>query len=110
MSPIDDYIAKMPRTAQRQLRTIRDTVRAEAPDATETIAYGMPAFKHHGVTLAAFGAFKAHVGFYPGASAIQAFASELHGYETAKGSIRFPLDHPMPVDLIRRIVQYKLEE
>jgi uncharacterized protein YdhG (YjbR/CyaY superfamily) len=70
----------------------------------------MPAFEHHEVTLVSFGAFKAHVGFYPGAAAIRTFAPDLQGYETAKGSIRFPLARPMPVDLIRRIVRYKLEE
>jgi uncharacterized protein YdhG (YjbR/CyaY superfamily) len=110
MGPIDSYIAQMPDLAQRALRKVRDAVRKAAPDATEAIAYGMPSFKHNGVTLASFGAFKSHIGFYPGAAAIRTFANELRGYETAKGSIRFPLDRPMPVDLIRSIVEFKLEE
>jgi uncharacterized protein YdhG (YjbR/CyaY superfamily) len=69
----------------------------------------MPSFEENGVTLVSFGAFKAHIGFYAGAAAIRTFAAELRDYTTAKGSVRFPLDQPMPTDLIQRIVRFKLD-
>jgi uncharacterized protein YdhG (YjbR/CyaY superfamily) len=108
MTSIDEYIAQMPQAARSPLRSVREAVSTAAPDARETISYGMPSFEQNGVTLVSFGAFKAHIGFYPGAAAIRTFAAELRDYGTAKGSVRFPLDQPMPIDIIRRIVRYKL--
>ena len=108
MRSIDEYIAHMPEAVQRPLRSIREAVRAEAPNSRETISYGMPSFEQNGIVLVSFGAFKAHVGFYPGAVAIRTFAAELGDYTTAKGSVRFPLNRPMPIDVIQRIVRYKL--
>jgi uncharacterized protein YdhG (YjbR/CyaY superfamily) len=108
MTSIDEYIAQMPEAVQRHLRSVREAVGTAAPGARETISYGMPSFEQNGVTLISFGAFKGHIGFYPGAAAIRTFAAELRDYTTAKGSVQFPLDQPMPTDLIQRIVRFKL--
>jgi uncharacterized protein YdhG (YjbR/CyaY superfamily) len=108
MTSIDEYIAQMPAAVRRPLQSVRDAVRTVVPDAQEALSYGMPSFEQNGVTLVSFGAFKAHIGFYPGAAAIRTFAADLRDYTTAKGSVRFPLDQPMPVDVIQRIVRYKL--
>jgi uncharacterized protein YdhG (YjbR/CyaY superfamily) len=108
MTSIDEYIGQMPEAVRRPLRSVREAIHTAAPDARETIAYGMPSFEQKGVTLVSFGGFKSHIGFYPGAAAIGTFAAELRDYATAKGSVRFPLDQPMPIDVIQRIVRFKL--
>lgn len=110
MNQIESYIAGTPSIAQRCLRSVYDAVREAAPDADEVIAYGMPTIKQNGLALVSFAAFKAHIGFYPGAAAIKKFAVDLRPYETAKGSVRFPLDKPMPIGLIQRIVHFKVAE
>jgi uncharacterized protein YdhG (YjbR/CyaY superfamily) len=106
---IDEYIAAFPDDVQQILQQIRQTIRAAAPDAQETISYQMPTFKLHG-NLVHFAAFKKHIGFYPDPSGIVAFKDELAPYASSKGAVQFPLDRPMPYDLIRRIVTFRVAE
>ncbi len=106
---IDDYIAAFPPEVQAILQQIRQTIREEAPDAAEAISYQMPTFKLDG-NLVHFGAFKNHIGFYPTPSGTAQFQQELAPYQHAKGSIRFPLDEPIPYALIRAIVRFRVEE
>lgn len=105
---IDEYIAQYPEDIQAILKEIRKVIRAAAPDATEKISYQMPAFDQHGI-LVYFAAFKKHIGFFPTAEGIAAFEHELSGYKWSKGTIQFPLDKPMPCDLITRIVKHRVE-
>jgi uncharacterized protein YdhG (YjbR/CyaY superfamily) len=106
---IDDYIAGYPADVQAILQQIRQTIHETAPEATEAISYGMPTFKLNG-NLVHFGAFKNHIGFYPVPSGMAAFKDELAAYKQGKGSVQFPLNQPMPLDLIRRIVEFRVEE
>ena len=106
---IDAYIAGFPPEIQEILQQIRAIVREEAPGARETISYQMPTFVLR-KTLVHFAAFKSHIGFYPTPSATGAFQEELAPYQGGKGSIRFPLDRPIPYDLIRRIVRFRVAE
>lgn len=106
---IDEYIAGFPSEVQKILEKVRATVRKAAPGAEETIKYRMPTFTLNG-NLVHFAAFKKHVGFYPTPSAIEEFKADLASYKSAKGSVQFPLDRPIPFDLIRRIVEFKVKE
>jgi uncharacterized protein YdhG (YjbR/CyaY superfamily) len=106
---IDDYIAGYPADVQAILQQIRQTIHETAPEATEAISYGMPTFKLNG-NLVHFGAFKNHIGFYPVPSGMEAFKDELAAYKQGKGSVQLPLDKPMPLDLIRRIVEFRVQE
>lgn len=106
---VDEYIASYPKDVQAILERIRGIVRKAAPVAEERIAYGMPTYKMRR-NLVHFAAFKGHIGLYPTPSATGAFAVELEHYESGKGSIRFPLDKPIPYDLIRRIVEFRVSE
>ena len=106
---IDAYIAAFPEDVQAVLQQIRWTIHETVPEATEAISYQMPTFKLHG-NLVHFGAFKSHIGFYPVPSGIEAFQEELAAYKQGRGSVQFPLDRPMPYDLIRRIVEYRVQE
>jgi uncharacterized protein YdhG (YjbR/CyaY superfamily) len=106
---IDEYIAAFPEEIQAILQEIRETIKAAAPDAEEKISYQMPAFALKG-NLVYFGAFKDHIGFYPTPSGTEAFKEEIARYQGGKGSIRFPLDEPMPLDLISRIVKMRVAE
>jgi uncharacterized protein YdhG (YjbR/CyaY superfamily) len=106
---IDEYIAGFPPEVQEVLEQVRTTIKKAAPDAEEAIRYRLPTFRLNG-NLVHFGAFKSHVGFYPTPSGIEAFKDELSAYETAKGSVQFPLDEPMPYELIRRIVEFRVNE
>ena len=92
------------------LEELRVIIRETAPAATEKISYQMPTFVLNGRQLVYFAAYEHHIGFYPGARVIQAFARELRNYKTAKGTIQFPIDQPIPQDLIKKIVQFKVEE
>ena len=108
---VDDYIAGFPDDVQRILRKIRDTVRAAAPDADESVTYKIPTFKLNGRPLFYFAAFKAHIGLYPMTAPVKAkFRKELSEYEQSKGTVRLPLDGPIPYGLIGRIVKFKVEE
>ena len=105
---VDEYIASFPKNVQMVLEEMRQTIKNAAPQAEETISYKMPAFKQNGV-LVWFAAFKNHIGFFPTALGVEAFKTELTEYETSKGTIRFPLDKPIPCDLVKRIVQYRVK-
>jgi uncharacterized protein YdhG (YjbR/CyaY superfamily) len=106
---IDEYIAGFPDDVQEILEKIRMTIRTAAPDAEETIKYQMPTFTLQG-NLVYFAAFKKHIGFYPVPTGIEQFKQELSVYERGKGSIRFPLDKPIPYDLISKIVKFRVKE
>ena len=106
---IDEYIATFPQEIQKMLEELRATIKAAAPKAQEKISYQMPAFALKG-NLVYFGAYKNHIGFYPTSSGIQAFKKELSIYEGAKGTVRFPIDKPLPLDLISRIVKFRVAE
>ena len=104
---VDAYIVAFPEEVQAILQKVRQTIRAVVPDATEAIKYAMPTFVLGG-NLIHFAAFQNHIGLYPAPVGVDAFAEELAGYRTGKGSIQFPLDRPVPYDLIRRITEYRV--
>jgi uncharacterized protein YdhG (YjbR/CyaY superfamily) len=104
---IDAYIATFPQDIQALLEALRATIRAAAPDAEEKISYQMPTFFLNG-NLVHFAAHLNHIGFYPTPSGIDAFQQELAIYKGAKGSVQFPIDQPLPLDLVSRIVQYRV--
>ncbi len=106
---IDEYIALCPPEVQKKLQQVRETIHAAAPEAQETISYKMPAFTLDG-NLVYFAAFAKHIGFYPIPSGREAFKQELSRYKQGKGSVQFPLDQPLPLELIRRIVLFRAEE
>jgi uncharacterized protein YdhG (YjbR/CyaY superfamily) len=108
-SNIDEYIDIFPGEVQNMLEQIRSTIKQSAPQAIEVISYGMPAFKLNGI-LVWFAAYSKHIGFYPKASGIEVFKKELSVYKNAKGSVQFPHDKPMPLELISEIVKFRLEE
>jgi len=106
---IDAYIAGFQEPVQKLLQEVRATIKAAAPQAEEVISYGMPAFRQNGM-LVYFAAFKHHIGFYPAPAGIEAFRNELSAYKGSKGSVHFPLDKPLPVELISNIVAFRLSE
>lgn len=106
---IDSYIASFPVDVQEHLHQIRITIKKAVPLATEKISYGMPTFYLNG-NLIHFAAYKKHIGLYPAPQGIEAFKKELSVYKGAKGSVQFPLDQPMPLDLIERITKYRAEQ
>jgi len=106
---IDEYIAGFPPNVREILEQIRITVREAAPDAEEIIKYRMPTFVLN-ENLVHFAAYKNHVGFYPTPSGIEKFKDELSSYKNAKGSVQFPIDKPMPLKLIRKIVEFRVKE
>ena len=107
---IDEYIAGFPPETQEMLEEIRGIIRSVAPDATETISYAIPTFDLNGKHLVHFAGFKNHVGLYPTPSGMVAFAEELARYKSGKGSAQFPLGQPLPKDLIRGIVEFRVGE
>lgn len=106
---IDDYIAQFPEHIQKILQKIRAAIQQAAPEAEEAIRYAMPTFRFQG-NLVHFAAYKNHIGFYPTPSGIEAFKKELAGFQTSKGAIQFPLDKPMPYDLISKIVAFRVQD
>ena len=106
---IDEYIAAQPKTVQSRLQQIRSAIAQVAPDASEKISYQMPTFYLNG-NLVHFAAFENHIGFYPTPGGVKAFQEELSGYKYAKGSIQFPINRPVPLTLIRKIVRFRVEE
>lgn len=106
---IDEYIATFPKATQNILQEVRATIRAAAPDAEEKISYQMPTFFLKG-NLVHFAAYANHIGFYPTPSGIEAFKDELSIYEGAKGSVQFPIDKPLPLKLITKIVKFRVAE
>ena len=105
----DGYADGFPREVQQLLRKMRLTIEKAAPQAQEKISYGIPAFTLNGM-LVWFAAFKGHIGFYPGAGAVATFKKELSGYKSAKGSVQFPLDQPLPLALVTRIVKFRVKQ
>lgn len=106
---VDEYIDQFSTDIQNALAQLRTTIRAVAPEAEETISYGMPAYKWHG-SLVYFGVTNTHIGFYPTSTGIAAFADRLTAYDCSKGTVRFPFGQPLPLELIAEIVRFKLEE
>lgn len=111
VSTVDEYIAGFPGNVQTLLEQVRTVIRQSAPQATESISWSMPAYKLNGKPLVYFAGHKNHIGFYPIPSGIEAFKNELAKYkQSGKGSVQFPYDKPVPLDLIKRIVEYRMTE
>jgi uncharacterized protein YdhG (YjbR/CyaY superfamily) len=108
-SSIDEYIAQFPLDVQLIMTEIRRVIHEAAPKAVEKISYQMPGFYQNGM-LVWFGGHQKHIGFYPTGEGIEAFKRELSGYKTSKGAVQFPLDQPIPYELIRKIVKYRVEK
>jgi uncharacterized protein YdhG (YjbR/CyaY superfamily) len=106
---IDDYIASFPKDVQAKLQKIRATIKKAAPKAEEAIKYQMPTFTLNG-NLVHFAAYKNHIGFYPAPSGVEAFKKELAAYERGKGTLKFPLDEPIPFGLITKVVKYRVKK
>lgn len=110
MNNVDQYISDFPAEVQEKLTQVRTIIRLTAPEASESISYGMPAYKMNGKPLVYFAGYKNHIGFYATPSGHEQFATELSCYKQGKGSVQFPHDKPIPVDLIRRIVEFRMKE
>jgi len=109
LKAVNDYIAGFPPDVQHKLTLLRNLIQELAPEASEKISYGMPTFYLH-ENLVHYAAYAKHIGFYPTPSGITHFEKELSPYKHAKGSVQFPLDQPLPTDLIERIVRFRVEE
>ncbi|MCK9207496.1 MAG: DUF1801 domain-containing protein [Salinivirgaceae bacterium] len=109
INEVDTYISAFPPEVQALLEQVRATIKQNAPDADETISYQMPTYVYHG-NLVHFAGYKNHIGFYPVPSGIEAFKKELLVYKGAKGSVQFPLNQPMPLELIAKIVRFRVAE
>jgi uncharacterized protein YdhG (YjbR/CyaY superfamily) len=109
LTTIDQYIRRFPKDIRQMLSELRSTIREAAPQACEKISYRIPTFYYNG-NLVHFAAFKNHIGFYPTSSGIAAFRSDLKKYKHAKGSVQFPVDEPLPLKLITRIVKFRAAE
>src|SRR3989344_5951791 len=107
---VDEYISFFPVSTASKLRKIRQIINQEAPEAEEIISYQMPAVKLRGRILVYFAAFKNHIGFFPTSSGVKAFNKELTDYKTSKGTIQFPFDEEIPLNLVRRIVEFRVKE
>jgi uncharacterized protein YdhG (YjbR/CyaY superfamily) len=110
MNEIDLYISNFPADVQEILIQIRSVIKKAAPEALESFSYGMPAYKTKGKPLVYFAGYKNHIGFYATPSGHEQFSSELSHYKQGKGSVQFPLNQPIPFDLIRRMVEFKVKE
>ena len=110
LKTVDEYIAAFPKEVQDVLEKIRSTIRESAPKAKEAISYGIPAFILNGRGLVYFAAWKNHIGFYPTPSSIEAFKKELAPFKQEKGSVLFPLDKPISIGLVKKIVRYRVTE
>jgi uncharacterized protein YdhG (YjbR/CyaY superfamily) len=109
LNDIDQYIAAFPKDTQILLEQLRAIIKKTVPDAEEVISYHMPAYKYHGM-LVYFAAYKYHIGFYPMASGIETFRKEISGFKNAKGSVQFPLDKPLPLQLITKMITFRAKE
>ena len=108
---VEQYLELLPMESQKALRTLRSIIQDTVPNAEEGFSYGVPAFKIQGKPLVCYAAFKNHCGFYPmSPKVLERFAAELAGFETAKGTIRFKIDNPLPEDLVKRILKARLKE
>ncbi|MDR3695890.1 DUF1801 domain-containing protein [Mucilaginibacter sp.] len=106
---VDEYFSSFPENIRDILEIMRSTIKQEAPNAQEVISYNMPAFKANGV-LVYYAAYQGHIGFYPTSTPIEFFKHELSAYKFSKGAIQFPIDKPLPVDLIRRMVKFRVQQ
>lgn len=106
---VDEYIAGFPAATQKLLQQMRKTIKKVAPDAEEIISYGIPTFYLKG-NLVHYAGYNKHIGFYPGAGGIAAFKDQLSGYKGAKGSVQFPLNQPLPLDLVTEIVKFRVQQ
>lgn len=106
---MDDYIESFPKDIQKILEAVRKTIKESAPEAEEAISYQIPTFKLNG-NLVHFAAFKNHIGVYPGSEAIKVFKKEFGFYKSSKGAVQFPIDKPMPLALIKKVVKYRVKE
>ena len=106
---VDEYISALPSQTRDAAASLRQAIQQAAPQAEEAISYNMPAFKWKGM-LVWYGAFKNHIGFYPRTSAIAAFKSELAPFKTSKGAIQLPIDEPIPINLVKKIVKFRMGE
>ena len=109
-TPIDQFISQYPPEIQTIMQKIRALIQKSVPGAEEAMSYGIPTFKLNGKNLVHFSAFKEHIGFYPTPTGIEKFKKELSAYEGAKGSVKFPLNKPIPYTLITKIVQFRVKE
>lgn len=107
---VKEYVAGFPKETQTVLNEVRSAITKAAPDAEEKISYGMPAYHLHGKPLVYFGGYEKHVGFYATPTGHEAFEKELSVYKQGKGSVQFPLDKPMPISLITKIVKFRAKE
>ncbi len=110
VSEVEAYLAAVPAEARATLEKLRGMIKAAAPKAVEVISYQIPTFKLDGRMLVSYAAFKNHCSFFPGAGPLKAYADELAGYETAKGTLRFPIDKPLPATLVRKLVKHRIAE
>lgn len=110
MTEVENYIAEFPSETREILNQLRNLILATAPQATETISYGMPAYKLNGKPLVYFAGYKSHIGFYATPSGHSEFAQELSVYKQGKGSVQFPLNQPIPYELIKRIVIFRIAQ
>ena len=110
METVNQYITQFPPETQKLLQQLRETILATAPDALESISYGMPAYKLNGKPLVYFAGYKNHIGFYATPTGHENFKDELSKYKQGKGSVQFPITEPLPVDLIERIVAFRVSE
>lgn len=110
MNDVDKYIAEFPMEVQEILQTVRKIIQETAPDAVEKLAYGMPGYKLNEKPLVYFAGYAKHVGLYATPVAHEAFADELKSYKQGKGSVQFPLNKPIPYDLIKRIIEFKMKQ
>lgn len=106
---VDEYVSGTPEPGKTKLKELRSLIRKIVPEASEVISYSMPAFRMYGV-LVWYAAYKNHIGFYPSSSGIEAFRTELSAYKWAKGSVQFPMNEPLPVKLITRMVTFRKKE
>jgi uncharacterized protein YdhG (YjbR/CyaY superfamily) len=106
---VDEYISAFPPSAKKILQDVRKTIHEAAPQAEDVISYNMPAAKLNGI-LVYYAAYEKHIGFYPTGSGIEAFKNKLADYKFSKGAIQFPIDQPMPFDLITKIVRFRVKE
>jgi uncharacterized protein YdhG (YjbR/CyaY superfamily) len=106
---VDEFIAAYPPSVQKMLKQLRAAIKKAAPEAEESISYMMPAYKLHG-PLVYFGAYEKHIGFYPTGTGVAAFQKEIASYKSSKGAIQFPLDEPLPLTLVEKIVKFKVKE
>ena len=106
---VDQYIAAFPADVKKRMQQLRKTIKAGAPNADELISYQMPGYKYFGM-LVYFAAYKNHIGFYPGAGGILEFYKKLSSFKSAKGSVQFPHDRPIPYDIISKIVKFRVKQ